>query len=53
MTPALKGVLSRAAAITPLGEETDNVTIFIALLSADCVAIRLLDDMDERRKEIE
>ena len=46
MTPALKGVLSRAASITPLGEETDNVTIVIALLSADCVAVRLLDDMD-------
>lgn len=46
MTPALKNVLSRAAESTPSGEETDNSSVFIALLEADCVATRLLDDMD-------
>ncbi len=46
MTPALKKVLARGAESTPAGEEVDNTALFIALLESDCVATRLLDDMD-------
>ncbi len=46
MTPALKKVLSRAAESVPAGRDVENTDIFISLLLSDCVATRLLDDMD-------
>lgn len=46
MTPALRKVLSRASESVPAGKDVENTDIFISLLLSDCVATRLLDDMD-------
>ena len=46
MTPALKKVLSRASERASGGRDVENTDIFISLLLSDCVATRLLEDMD-------
>ena len=46
MTPAMRKILVHASENTPMEQEVEPIDIFIALLSSDCVATRLLDDMD-------
>lgn len=46
MTPAVRRILSQAGDYAPTGSETDNIHILVSLLSSDCVATRLMEDMD-------
>lgn len=46
MTPALRRVLLRAADAAPSGSLADEKHLLYALLSSDCVATGLLEDMD-------
>ena len=46
MTPAMRRVLSRAAESVISGNTADETHLLLALLSSDCVATRLLEDMD-------
>lgn len=46
MTPALRRVISRGAESAPIHIVADETHLLLALLSSDCVATRLLEDMD-------